>query len=110
MNNVGATIPIVNMADPLPPQDLPKNPYGGNGPLLMGVTWSLTILAMILMGLRTYGNAKILQKFSWDYLWAMITLVRRTTLLRAPAALRSKSPLMIGAGSSRPWWDSRCRA
>jgi hypothetical protein len=64
-----------NMTGPFPPQELPDSPYGGRGPLLMGVTWSLAIVAMTLIGLRTYANVVIVKKSGWDYVWAMITLV-----------------------------------
>ena len=63
------------------PQELPKSPYGGRGPLLMGVIWSMSIVAMILMGLRTYTNAVVVKKFGWDYFWAAVTMVRRIDCL-----------------------------
>lgn len=87
------------MADPLSPEDLPNSPYGGNGPLLMGVTWTLAIIAMILMGLRTYANAVVVKKFTWDYFWAMLTLVRRIML---PCALRRSKLLLMSEDSSPP--------
>lgn len=86
------------MADAVPEYELPDKPYGGNGPLLMGVTWSMTIIALVLMGLRTYTNIAVVKQFSWDYFWAAVTLVNPPTPLRAPP--RSKSALM-GEGRSR---------
>lgn len=64
------------------PQELPKSPYGGRGPLLMGVIWSMSIIAMILMGLRTYTNVVVVKRFGWDYLWAAVTMVRRIDFSR----------------------------
>lgn len=85
------------MADVFLPPDSHNNPYGGNGPLLMGVTWSLAIIALILMGFRTYSNAVISKHFSWDYLWAVITLVRNTHTTPPPS-----SPVAPCCAPSRP--------
>ena len=51
------------------------DPYGGKGPLMMSVTWSLATIAMILIALRTYTNAYIVKRFAWDYHFAILTLV-----------------------------------
>lgn len=51
------------------------NPYGGRGPLVLGVTWAEASLALVLMAMRTYTNARIVRSFQWDYFWAMLTLV-----------------------------------
>ncbi|MDI1487978.1 MAG: hypothetical protein OHK93_007252 [Ramalina farinacea] len=51
------------------------NPYGGRGPLVLGVTWAEASLALVLMAMRTYTNASIVRSFQWDYFWAMLTLV-----------------------------------
>lgn len=58
-------------------QESSQSPYGGRGPLMLGVIWSMSIIAMILFGLRTYTNAVVVKKFGWDYFWATVTLVRR---------------------------------
>ena len=42
----------------------------------MGVTWTMAAIAIILTALRTYTNAIIVKRFSWDYYWAILTLVR----------------------------------
>lgn len=41
----------------------------------MGISWTLTAIAIILMILRTYTNTVITKSFGWDYHWAVITLV-----------------------------------
>lgn len=64
------------MADPsTPTYELPKHPYGGRAPMTMGISWTLTSIAIILMILRTYTNIVITKSFGWDYHWAAITLV-----------------------------------
>ena len=64
------------MADPsTPTYELPKHPYGGRAPMTMGISWTLTSIAIILMMLRTYTNIVITKSFGWDYHWAAITLV-----------------------------------
>ena len=54
---------------------VPFEPYGGRGLLIVGVTWAEASLAIILMALRTYSNGFILNSFRWDYWWATVTLV-----------------------------------
>lgn len=63
------------MTEPNPTLVATANPYGGRGPLLMGVTWTMAAIAILLMILRTYTNAAIVKHFSWDYAWALTTLV-----------------------------------
>lgn len=93
-------------AAPLGPQSF-EHPYGGRGPLLMGVTWTMAAIAIILTALRTYTNAIIVKRFSWDYYWAILTLVRGQGIFNA--SRRSKHALMIGADRSRRLSDSRFR-
>ncbi|KAL8870791.1 MAG: hypothetical protein Q9174_003244 [Haloplaca sp. 1 TL-2023] len=65
------------MAPPPPPPDhqILSNPYGGRGPLILAVTWTEAVVALILMGARTYTNGFIVRSFKWDYWWALITLI-----------------------------------
>lgn len=44
--------------------------------MLMGVTWTMAGIAIILTVLRTYTNFAIIRHFCWDYYWAMLALVR----------------------------------
>ena len=71
------------MPESIPEIQTLENPYGGRGPLLMGVTWTMAAIAIILTGLRTYTNLIIVKRFSWDYYWAILTLVRSQGITRA---------------------------
>lgn len=71
------------MAD-APTYELPGRPYGGRAPMTMGISWTLTAIAIILMVLRTYTNIAITKSFGWDYHWALITLVSRESLPPLP--------------------------
>ena len=51
------------------------HPYGGRGPMMMGVTWAEACITIVLMGLRTYTNAVIAKSFGWDYYLALMTVV-----------------------------------
>ena len=53
-----------------------EHPYGVRAPMLMGVTWTMAGIAIILTVLRTYTNSTIIRHFCWDYYWAMLALVR----------------------------------
>lgn len=48
--------------------------YGGKGPQLLGVSWSLTGLTTIIIALRTYVRffmqREEYDKKSWDLFWA----------------------------------------
>lgn len=44
--------------------------------MLMGATWTMATIAIILSVLRTYTNVAIIKHFCWDYYWAMLALVR----------------------------------
>ena len=66
------------MADPLPAHPL-THPYGGRGPLILGLIWTEASIALILMLMRTYTNAFVVKFFKWDYLWAMLALVGTTS-------------------------------
>ncbi len=52
----------------------------------MGITWTMTMIAIILMGLRTYTNFALVRNFGWDYFWATVTLVRRAGTPPRPIA------------------------
>lgn len=67
------------------------NPYGGHGPIIMGVTWGEASLALVVMLLRTYTNAFIVKSFRWDYFWAMLTLVCGLWLRPAHLPRQSRS-------------------
>lgn len=62
------------MADGLPAHTL-ADPYGGRGPLIMGIAWTEASIALVLMLMRTYTNALVVKSFKWDYFWAMLALV-----------------------------------
>ena len=51
--------------------------YGGKGPLILGITWTEALVALVLMLMRTYTNACLVKSFKWDYFWAMLALVSR---------------------------------
>lgn len=51
------------------------DPYGGRGPLMLGITWAEAAVAIILIVMRTYTNAFIVKTSKWDYFWAMVTVV-----------------------------------
>ncbi|MCJ1280029.1 hypothetical protein MMC21_007854 [Puttea exsequens] len=63
------------MSAPIGPAHPMAHPYGGDGPTIMAVSWVQAALAVFLMGLRTYTNARIVKSFRWDYWWALLTLV-----------------------------------
>lgn len=52
-----------------------NHPYGGKGPMMMGITWAEACIATALIGLRAYTNAAIIKNFGWDYYLALMTLV-----------------------------------
>lgn len=53
-----------------------KNPYGGKGPLMMGVVWTEAGIAILMLALRAYTNVYITKHFAWDFHFALLTLVR----------------------------------
>ena len=54
-----------------------EHPYGGRGPLLMGIAWTGWIIATTLVGLRLYVRLKMEREAGkWALWWAMIALVR----------------------------------
>ena len=62
------------MADQPPAHPL-ANPYGGRGPLILSLSWTEALIALVLMLMRTYTNAFVVKSFKWDYFWAILTLV-----------------------------------
>lgn len=76
-----------------------KDAYAGRVLMLIGVTWTMTVIAIIPTELRTYTNAIIIKRFSWGYYWAVLILVRCHDFLSAP--LRNEQTLMGGANRWR---------
>lgn len=74
--------------------------------MLMGVTWTMAAVAIILTALRTYTNAILVKRFSWDYYWAILTLVRGSKEI-FDASQRSKHALMVGVDRSQRSSGSR---
>ena len=64
------------MAEQAPEYPL-AHPYGGKGPLILGITWTEASIAFVLILMRTYTNAFVVKSFKWDYFWAILTLVGR---------------------------------
>lgn len=60
--------------------------------MTMGISWTLTAIAMILMVLRTYTNVVITKSFGWDYHWAAITLVSHESLLSRASTNNGRAP------------------
>ena len=77
------------------------HPYGGRGPLVMGVTWAETAVALILILLRTYTNAVLVKAWKWDYFWAIVTLVLM-------AFHSSINPRYLTKSRSQVWWLRSC--
>ena len=53
-------------------------PEGGNrdrGSIILGVTWTLTMLALILVCLRIVTRVKLVQKIWWDDWLAVFSIV-----------------------------------
>lgn len=53
------------------PQEIHKD----RGPTLLGVSWALTILATIFVGMRCYCRIAYSMKIWWDDVWMGITIV-----------------------------------
>lgn len=51
--------------------------YGGLGPAIVGVCWSLFAVATILVGLRIYTRFTIMKSTGgWALIWACVAYVR----------------------------------
>ncbi|KAF2156548.1 hypothetical protein K461DRAFT_316786 [Myriangium duriaei CBS 260.36] len=51
-----------------------QHPFGGDGPLLMGVSWTLGTLGLLAVVLRHHHASKTPNgKWRWDYIWACLT-------------------------------------
>lgn len=48
--------------------------YGGDGPLLMAITWTGFSLSVVTLILRYYTNKVVLREFGWDFWWFCVTL------------------------------------
>lgn len=71
--------------------------------MTMGISWTLTAIAIILMILRTYTNIAITKSFGWDYHWAIITLVSRESLLPRAAACNGRVSNIQPSGYGAFW-------
>lgn len=55
---------------------LPGGYYGGLGPAIVGVSWSLFGVATILVGLRIYTRFSLVKnKGGWALIWACVAWV-----------------------------------
>ncbi|CAM1504640.1 Fc.00g022310.m01.CDS01 [Cosmosporella sp. VM-42] len=61
--------------------------YGGRGPAVIGVLWTQSVVASIIVLLRVYTRKVILRSVGWDDLFLLITII----LLTVYAALMSVS-------------------
>ena len=53
-------------------------PAGGDqerGSIILGVTWTLTLLSLLFVSLRTYTRVRLVQKVWWDDWLAIISIV-----------------------------------
>ncbi|KAK5118852.1 hypothetical protein LTR62_000061 [Meristemomyces frigidus] len=50
----------------------PHDAYGGLGPLEMGITWTLAVLATMAVAARVYVSTALLERPGWDLYWAML--------------------------------------
>lgn len=58
-----------------PPMPPPVNPGNmGRGPMIMGVSWSLTALCVLVIGLRFYVRKTVIRAWSSDD-WFMLAAV-----------------------------------
>ncbi|GAM87920.1 hypothetical protein ANO11243_059480 [Dothideomycetidae sp. 11243] len=48
---------------------------GGKGPLVLIITWALTAISVIAVGLRGYAASHTNGKWRWDFIWAVICAV-----------------------------------
>lgn len=58
--------------------DISAIPQGGDrdrGAVILGVTWTYTLLAAIVVGLRVYTRVKLVQKIWWDDGLAVLAIV-----------------------------------
>lgn len=45
--------------------------YGGQGPVMMGITWTFALVATIVLVLRTYVGLRITRRLRWDLFWVI---------------------------------------
>lgn len=48
------------------------NAYGGDGSLILGITWTETTLATIAVLLRIFSASKLVKRADWDLFWVSI--------------------------------------
>lgn len=61
-------------------------PYGGRGPVVLGVTWSLSAIATILMSIRLYVKFGMKRPGGSAFMWviaAYVSYYSSTSRLRA---------------------------
>ena len=49
--------------------------YGGQGPRILAVGWSLSIVASILLALRLFVWTKITKQGAWPLFWSLVAWV-----------------------------------
>lgn len=54
----------------------PSTSYGGQAPVLQGITWAEAIVAIILVALRAWGARSHSGRLRWDFLLVSASLVR----------------------------------
>lgn len=52
-----------------------KRAIGGQGPALMAVGWSESVLGTLIIGLRLYGASKKAGEIRWDFVWIALAWV-----------------------------------
>ncbi|TKA82831.1 hypothetical protein B0A55_01071 [Friedmanniomyces simplex] len=57
------------------PHEQYTNPYGGNGPLILGVSWSLASIATLLWVGRAWTASLRDGKLRWDFIWVSVAYV-----------------------------------
>lgn len=78
--------------------------YGGQGPLILGVTWSFCIVTSTLAVLRTLSAARKpgsqrWWEFRWDYIWFILSYVRPNMKV---SLKRAASDIYLGCNRSSP--------
>ena len=61
----------------------PESYYGGYGPAIVGLSWSLFIVATTLLSLRIYTHFAVVKgRGGWALIWACIAWVKDSVVLR----------------------------
>ncbi|WPH01524.1 Hypothetical protein R9X50_00437000 [Acrodontium crateriforme] len=68
--------------------------YGGEGALLLGITWAEATLATLIISARTYAATRLVDRTGWGLFWILLTWIMAIT-----AQILLTISVMYGAGN-----------